>query len=65
VASKLDLWYDGTAKCVEQVEDRWLYFVRIAQDAAQLRPDDVMMSVVPSPFGFGLWTRTSRQRCSV
>jgi acyl-CoA synthetase len=46
----------GLPKCVEQVEDRWLYFVRIAQDAAQLRPDDVMMSVVPSPFGFGLWT---------
>jgi acyl-CoA synthetase len=46
----------GLPKCVEQVEDRWLYFVRIAQEAAQLTANDVMMSVVPSPFGFGLWT---------
>jgi acyl-CoA synthetase len=46
----------GLPKCVEQIEDRWLYFVTIAREAAEFRSDDVMMSVVPGPFGFGLWT---------
>lgn len=46
----------GRAKCVEQFQDRWKYLVRIAEQAAQLNSSDVLMSVVPSPFGFGLWT---------
>lgn len=46
----------GLPKCVEQIEDRWLYFVTIAREAAEFGPNDVMMSVVPGPFGFGLWT---------
>lgn len=46
----------GRAKCVEQFQDRWKYLVRIAEQAAQLNSNDVLMSVVPSPFGFGLWT---------
>jgi acyl-CoA synthetase len=46
----------GLPKCVEQVEDRWMYFVRIAEQAANLSSNDVMMSIVPSPYGFSLWT---------
>lgn len=43
-------------KCVQQIQNRWLYFVRLATDAARLDERDVVMSLVPGPFGFGLWT---------
>jgi acyl-CoA synthetase len=46
----------GLPKCVMQFENRWFYFHRKANDFGQLRADDVFMSVVPAPFGFGLWT---------
>lgn len=46
----------GLPKCVTQFQNRWFFFHQLAQDSADLRSDDVFMSLVPSPFGFGLWT---------
>ena len=58
-----DLWLlnstsgtTGMPKCVEQVQHKYLYLVRVAAAAAALTSSDVVMSVVPSPFGFGLWS---------
>lgn len=58
-----DLWLlnstsgtTGLPKCVEQVQHKYMYLVRVAEQAAELTPSDVFMSVVPSPFGFGLWS---------
>jgi acyl-CoA synthetase len=39
-----------------QTQNRWVYFHRKAVEFGQLAPEDVFMSVVPGPFGFGLWT---------
>jgi acyl-CoA synthetase len=46
----------GLPKCVEQFQNRWLYLLGLAIRAARLDAADVLMSLVPSPFGFGLWT---------
>ena len=46
----------GLPKCVEQVQHKWMYLARLAVTAAGLSARDVLMSVVPSPFGYGLWT---------
>lgn len=46
----------GLPKCVTQFQNRWMYFHQLAVDAADLCDSDVFMSVVPAPFGFGLWT---------
>ncbi|HEX7097300.1 MAG TPA: class I adenylate-forming enzyme family protein [Acidimicrobiales bacterium] len=46
----------GLPKCVMQFQNRWYYFHRKAEEFGRLSPDDVFMSVVPAPFGFGLWT---------
>lgn len=46
----------GLPKCVMQFQNRWFYFHKKAAELGALRPDDVFMSVVPAPFGFGLWT---------
>lgn len=46
----------GLPKCVLHTPNRWLYFHQVAARNGQFRPDDVFMSVVPAPFGFGLWT---------
>jgi acyl-CoA synthetase len=35
---------------------RWFAFHDLAVDAAALSGDDVFMSVLPAPFGFGIWT---------
>ena len=35
---------------------RWFAFHDLAVDAGELDADDVFMSVLPAPFGFGLWT---------
>lgn len=58
-----DLWLlnstsgtTGMPKCVEQVQHKYLYLVRAAEAAAALTSSDTFMSVVPSPFGFGLWS---------
>ncbi len=46
----------GLPKCVMHHQNRWYYFHQIAQDVGALRSDDVVMAVVPAPFGFGQWT---------
>ncbi|MCU0272237.1 MAG: acyl--CoA ligase [Acidimicrobiales bacterium] len=46
----------GLPKCVMQTQNRWFAFHRRAAEFGALTADDVCMSVVPAPFGFGLWT---------
>jgi len=46
----------GLPKCVMHDQRRWFAFHEMAVDAAALGPDDVFMSVLPAPFGFGIWT---------
>lgn len=46
----------GMPKCVKHDQARWFYFHRLAVEAGELRDDDVFMSVLPAPFGFGIWT---------
>jgi acyl-CoA synthetase len=46
----------GLPKCVAHDERRWLKYHEYSVDAGELTTDDVCMSVVPAPFGFGLWT---------
>jgi acyl-CoA synthetase len=46
----------GLPKCVAHDERRWIRYHDFAVDAGDLTTDDICMSVVPAPFGFGLWT---------
>ena len=46
----------GLPKCVMQTINRWVYFHHKAVSFGGLRADERFMSVVPAPFGFGLWT---------
>lgn len=46
----------GLPKCVTQHQARWMHFHRLAVESSGLCEDDVFMSVLPAPFGFGLWT---------
>ncbi|MCJ7673272.1 MAG: long-chain fatty acid--CoA ligase, partial [Acidimicrobiia bacterium] len=46
----------GLPKCVMHDQARWLAFHELAVDAGALSADDVFMSVLPAPFGFGIWT---------
>jgi acyl-CoA synthetase len=46
----------GLPKCVAHEERRWLKYHEYAVDAGALTTDEICMSVVPAPFGFGLWT---------
>jgi acyl-CoA synthetase len=46
----------GLPKCVAHDERRWLKYHEYAVDAGALTTHEVCMSVVPAPFGFGLWT---------
>ncbi len=61
--SEHDLWLlnstsgtTGLPKCVMHDQARWFAFHDLAVDAAALSRDDVFMSVLPAPFGFGIWT---------
>ncbi len=58
-----DLWLlnstsgtTGMPKCVQHDQLRWFAFHRFAVEAGALSSDDVFLSAVPAPFGFGLWT---------
>ncbi len=58
-----ELWFvnstsgtTGLPKCVMHHQARWFAFHELAQVAARFTDDDVFMSVLPAPFGFGLWT---------
>lgn len=46
----------GMPKCVTHDQDRWFAFHELAVPRARLSESDVFMSVVPAPFGFGIWT---------
>lgn len=46
----------GLPKVVMHTMNRWYGFHRLAVEAGELTSDDVFMSVIPAPFGFGLWT---------
>jgi acyl-CoA synthetase len=46
----------GMPKCVMHTQNRWWYFHQIAVAVGALETNDVVMSVVPAPFGFGQWT---------
>lgn len=46
----------GLPKCVTQFQNRWFFYEKLASRSGALTGDDVFMSVVPAPFGFGLWT---------
>ena len=46
----------GLPKCVVHTQNRWHYFHLKAVANGLLAPDDVFLPVLPTPFGFGLWT---------
>jgi acyl-CoA synthetase len=46
----------GLPKCVMHTQNRWMYFHQRAVISGDLTEDDVFLSAVPAPFGFGLWT---------
>jgi acyl-CoA synthetase len=46
----------GMPKCVMHAQNRWRYFHQIAAEVGELGAHDVIMSVVPAPFGFGQWS---------
>lgn len=46
----------GLPKIVIHDQLRWFHFHRFAVDVGHLVPEDVFLSALPAPFGFGLWT---------
>lgn len=46
----------GLPKCVVHTQNRWHYFHQLAVANGQLGADDVFLPIIPTPFGFGLWT---------
>jgi acyl-CoA synthetase len=46
----------GTPKCVVHNQNRWYYFHQKAAANGELTADDVFLPVIPTPFGFGIWT---------
>ncbi len=46
----------GLPKCVVHTQNRWHYFHQKAVANGDLTADDVFLSVLPMPFGFGIWT---------
>jgi acyl-CoA synthetase len=46
----------GLPKCVVHTQNRWHYFHQKAVANGELTPDDVFLPVIPTPFGFGIWT---------
>jgi acyl-CoA synthetase len=46
----------GMPKCVRHDQKRWRSFHEFAVAAGDLNESDVFMSVVPTPFGFGIWS---------
>jgi acyl-CoA synthetase len=46
----------GLPKCVVHTQNRWHYFHQKAVDNGELTADDVFLPVIPTPFGFGIWT---------
>jgi acyl-CoA synthetase len=46
----------GLPKCVVHTQNRWHYFHQKAVANGQLTSDDIFLPVIPTPFGFGIWT---------
>ncbi len=46
----------GMPKAVLHTQNRWHYFHLQAQANGDLRDEDILLSLVPAPFGFGIWT---------
>ena len=46
----------GMPKCVRHDQLRWMRFHDLAVEAADLSSDDIFLSALPTPFGFGIWT---------
>ncbi|MBJ22195.1 MAG: acyl--CoA ligase [Deltaproteobacteria bacterium] len=46
----------GLPKIVLHDQLRWFHFHRFAAEVGHLCENDVFMSALPAPFGFGLWT---------
>ena len=46
----------GLPKCVVHTQNRWHYFHQKAVANGALTADDVFLPVIPTPFGFGIWT---------
>ncbi|MCV7103236.1 class I adenylate-forming enzyme family protein [Mycobacterium palustre] len=46
----------GLPKCVVHTQNRWYYFHQKAVANGLLKSDDVFLPVIPTPFGFGIWT---------
>ncbi len=46
----------GMPKCVMHTQNRHYYINEMARELGALSSEDVFMSLVPTPFGFGLWT---------
>ncbi|HEX5632967.1 MAG TPA: fatty acid--CoA ligase family protein, partial [Gemmatimonadales bacterium] len=46
----------GLPKCVMHQQARWFHFHEAALESGGMTPADVFCSVLPAPFGFGLWT---------
>ncbi|OBB65918.1 class I adenylate-forming enzyme family protein [Mycobacterium sp. 852014-50255_SCH5639931] len=46
----------GLPKCVVHTQNRWYYFHQKAVANGRLTPEDTILPVIPTPFGFGLWT---------
>ncbi|MGV0624869.1 class I adenylate-forming enzyme family protein [Mycolicibacter minnesotensis] len=46
----------GLPKCVVHTQNRWHYFHQLAVANGHLSADDVFLPIIPTPFGFGLWT---------
>jgi acyl-CoA synthetase len=49
----------GLPKCVVHTQNRWYYLHQKAVANGQLTSDDIFLPVIPTPFGFGLWTSHS------
>jgi acyl-CoA synthetase len=46
----------GQPKCVVHTQNRWYYFHQLAVANGLLTSEDIFLPVIPTPFGFGLWT---------
>jgi acyl-CoA synthetase len=46
----------GMPKCVVHTQNRWHYFHQKAVANGELSADDIFLPVIPTPFGFGIWT---------
>jgi acyl-CoA synthetase len=46
----------GLPKCVMHTQRRWFAYHPWAVEAGALQAEDVFLSAIPTPFGFGLWT---------